>query len=113
EFYTRWEWTAQSTVANLRVAAGFGDPGLTALVAELSAGSEHFRSLWQAHDVRGKTRSPKHLHHPDVGALTLTHQAFDVRDAPGQQLVIYHAEPGGPSAEALALLSSLHAAPRT
>lgn len=110
-FYARWDWTAQVTVANLRVAAGFDphDPGLRQLVAELTEGSEHFRALWAAHQVRGKTREPKHLVHPDVGPLTLTYQAFDVRSAPGQQLIIYHAEPATPSAHALALLSSLHA----
>lgn len=35
-----------------------------------------------------------------------------MRDAPGQQLVIYHAEPGSPSAQALDLLGSLHATRR-
>ncbi|MCP2167409.1 helix-turn-helix transcriptional regulator [Goodfellowiella coeruleoviolacea] len=111
QFYARWEWTAQATVANLRMAAGFDahDPRLRRLVAELSDGSEHFRTLWHSHQVRGKTHEPKQLVHPDVGPLTLTYQAFDVRGAPGQQLVIYHAEPGTPSARALALLGSLHA----
>ncbi|MEV7548356.1 helix-turn-helix transcriptional regulator [Amycolatopsis sp. NPDC089917] len=110
-FYARWDWTAQATVANLRVATGFPaqQPGLRALVAELSEGSTRFRELWETHQVRGKTREPKHLVHPDVGPLTLTYQAFDVRGAPGQQLIIYHAEPATPSAHALALLSSLHA----
>ncbi|RSN29221.1 transcriptional regulator [Amycolatopsis sp. WAC 04169] len=111
QFYARWDWTAQATVANLRVAAGLNphDPALRCLVAELSEGSEHFRDLWEIHQVRGKTREPKHLVHPDVGPLTLTYQAFDVRSAPGQQLIIYHAEPATPSAHTLALLSSLHA----
>ncbi|WP_043668656.1 helix-turn-helix transcriptional regulator [Nocardia vulneris] len=111
QFYARWDWTAQATVANLRVAAGHNphDPALRRLVAELSEDSMHFRALWDTHQVRGKTREPKHLVHPEVGPLTLTYQSFDVRSAPGQQLVIYHAEPATPSAHALALLSSLHA----
>jgi transcriptional regulator with XRE-family HTH domain len=110
-FYARWEWTAQVTVANLRLAGGFdqADPGLLRLVAELSAGSERFRALWETHQVRGKTQEPKQLVHPEVGPLTLTYQAFDVRGVPGQQLIIYHAAPGSRSADALALLSSLHA----
>jgi transcriptional regulator with XRE-family HTH domain len=114
QFYTRWDWTAQVTVANLRSALGFAphDQGLLRLVQTLSDGSEAFRSLWSSHEVRGKTHEPKHLIHPDVGPLTLTYQAFDVRSAPGQQLVIYHAEPASPSANALALLSTLHATDR-
>jgi hypothetical protein len=47
--------------------------------------------------------------HPEVGPLSLTYQAFDVREAPGQQLVTYHAEPGSPSAHALTLLGTLSA----
>ena len=62
--------------------------------------------------MRGKTQDAKRLHHPDVGPLTLTYQAFDVRDAPGQQLVIYHAEPGSPDAEALSLLGAIDATRR-
>lgn len=110
-FYARWEWTAQRTVANLRMSAGVSpeDPRLNALVTQLLDSSGEFRALWQAHGVRGKTQEPKHLVHPDVGPLALTYQAFDVRSAPGQQLVLYQAEPGSPSAQALALLSSLHA----
>ncbi|WP_370936132.1 helix-turn-helix transcriptional regulator [Amycolatopsis sp. cg13] len=104
QFYARWEWTAQATVANLRAAV---DPALPSLVAELSEGSEEFRALWETHQVRGKTREPKHLVHPAVGELTLTYQAFDVRSAPGQQLIVYQAEPGSTSADALALLSSV------
>ncbi|GAB2671650.1 helix-turn-helix transcriptional regulator [Saccharopolyspora gloriosae] len=111
-FYARWDWTAQVVVANLRIAEGYADPALPDLVAELSAASERFRALWGSHSVRGKTGDPKHLHHPDVGPLTLTYQAFDVRSAPGQQLILYHAEPGTPSAQALALLTSLHAPTR-
>ncbi|MFH9243882.1 helix-turn-helix transcriptional regulator [Streptomyces lydicus] len=114
DFYTRWDWAAQATVANLRQAAGFdpGDPRLNALIDTLTEHSTTFSTLWQAHTVRGKTQDAKQLNHPDVGPLTLTYQAFDVRDAPGQQLVIYHAEPGSPSAQALSLLGALDATTR-
>ncbi|MEU4487254.1 helix-turn-helix transcriptional regulator [Streptomyces purpurascens] len=113
-FYTDWDRAAQASVANLRHAAGFdpNDPRLRALVRTLTEHSTEFTRLWNAHTVRGKTRDAKHLLHPEVGALTLTYQAFDVRDAPGQQLVIYHAEPGSSSAQALGLLGSLHATRR-
>jgi hypothetical protein len=39
-------------------------------------------------------------------------RCFDVRAAPGQQLVVYHAEPGSASVDALALLGTLAAAGR-
>ncbi|MCO5992081.1 helix-turn-helix transcriptional regulator [Actinoallomurus rhizosphaericola] len=110
-FYTDWDRAAQATVANLRQAAGFdpNDPRLAELVRTLTDQSADFARLWNAHTVRGKTRDAKRFLHPDVGPLTLTYQAFDVRDAPGQQLVIYHAEPGGTDAQALDLLGSVHA----
>ncbi|WP_030183046.1 helix-turn-helix transcriptional regulator [Streptomyces violaceorubidus] len=114
QFYPDWDRAAQAVVANLRQAAGFDPehPGLADLVDTLTEHSAVFRRLWAEHSVRGKTRDVKQILHPDVGALSLTYQSFDVRDAPGQQLVIYHAEPGSPSAHALALLGSLHAGER-
>ncbi|MER6146073.1 helix-turn-helix transcriptional regulator [Streptomyces sparsogenes] len=113
-FYTDWNRAAQATVANLREATGFepDNPRLCELVGTLTEHSADFARLWQSHTVRGKTQDAKHFLHPDVGPLTLTYQAFDVREAPGQQLVIYHAEPGSPSAHSLHLLGSLHATRR-
>ncbi|MEV7194589.1 helix-turn-helix transcriptional regulator [Streptomyces sp. NPDC093510] len=113
-FYMDWDRAAQATVANLREATGFDpdNPRLRELVRTLTEDNADFNRLWNAHTVRGKTQHAKHLLHPDVGTLTLTYQAFDVRDAPGQQLVIYHAEPGSPSAQSLNLLGSIQATRR-
>ncbi|MET8978904.1 helix-turn-helix transcriptional regulator [Streptomyces sp. NPDC004539] len=104
--HTHWESTAESVVGHLREAAGPDpeNPRLRALVRTLSAHSADFTRLWSTHTVHGKTSAEKHLRHPDVGHLTLTYQSFDVRDAPGRQLIVYQPEPGSPSALRLAAL---------
>ncbi|MGW3148246.1 helix-turn-helix transcriptional regulator [Streptomyces sp. NPDC001177] len=111
QFHARWSWTAEAVVGHLRQAAGLDpdSPRLRELVRVLTQHSAEFTRLWNTHAVRGKTQDAKHFLHPDVGPLTLTYQAFDVRDAPGQQLVVYQAEPGSPGAHALSLLGSIHA----
>jgi hypothetical protein len=112
EFYPDWESVAQNTVAALRASAGTGsdDPRLIATVGELSLRSEEFRRLWARHDIRRKTAESKRFRHPLVGELTLDYESLTVNSAPGQQLVVYQAEPGSPSEQALALLGSLAAA---
>ncbi|MGW6811212.1 MmyB family transcriptional regulator [Nocardia sp. NPDC055050] len=104
-----WPRIAAETVAGLRVGAGtdLDDPRLTELVGELSLKSEEFRRLWAKHDVRAKTAGEKRFVHPLVGELGLSYETFTVNGAPGQTLVVYHAEPGSDSAQSLALLAGL------
>ena len=108
-FYADWRRTAEGTVAALRLAAGQSpdDRELSDLVDELSGASEEFRELWGAQTVRAKTNETKHFLHPDVGDLELSYQSFDVRDVPGQQLVVFGAYPGTPTAEKLQQLAEL------
>jgi transcriptional regulator with XRE-family HTH domain len=111
-FYAHWERAAEATAAHLREGDGYepGSPRLRALVAELSRVSPEFTALWESHAVRGKTsEGDKELVHPDVGPLALSYQAFDVRGAQGQQLVVYQAEPGTSCARAVVVLGSRHA----
>lgn len=73
--------------------------------------STEFRALWARHDVRGKTCEAKLFHHAEVGDLELHYEALTVNSAPSQNVIIYLAEAGSPSADALALLGSLNAVP--
>lgn len=113
-FFVHWDRAAQATVAALRQASGLTPhyPRLDELVRTLCGASPRFTALWGSHSVRGKTHDVKELVHPEVGPLSLAYQTFDVRGAPGQQLVIYHAEPGSPGAQALTLLGTLAATAR-
>lgn len=110
-FYPDWPTAAASTAAGLRLASGAAphDPVLSRVVTTLLRESPDFRALWSRHDARAKAAGTKSLLHPEVGPLTLTMQTFDVRAAPGQELVVYHAAPGSRSAEALTLLGTLTA----
>jgi hypothetical protein len=110
-FFEDWERSAQASVANLRLALGYDahDRVTLELVDELRNGSPRFSALWKANDARGKTHEAKVFIHPDVGRLTLEFNAFDVRAVSGQQLIVYRAEPGSPSDDALRLLATMAA----
>lgn len=114
DFYVDWVRAAHASVANLRVAAGYDPhaPRLCELLAELTARSPEFRGLWERHEVYAKSHEPKEFHHPEVGRLTLSMHTFDVRGAAGQQLVVYRAEAGSASEQALSLLGAIAATRR-
>ena len=107
--YVDFPKEAADTVAALRAAVGpdLDDPHLIELVGELSLKSEDFRRLWARHDVRDKSDGAKRFDHPLVGRLELRYESLAISGADGQSLVVYHAEPGSPSAQGLALLSSI------
>jgi transcriptional regulator with XRE-family HTH domain len=95
-------------VAVLRAEAGRNpyDRGLTDLIGELSTRSEKFCTLWATHDVMFHRTGQKRLHHPIVGDLDLTYEAFDLPGDPGLRMLVYTAEPASPTADALNLLAS-------
>ncbi|TVT50655.1 helix-turn-helix domain-containing protein [Amycolatopsis rhizosphaerae] len=74
------------------------------LVNEFAAHSPDFAAGWRDHNVQPIPTLSKHLHHPELGELELERQTLLL---PGTdlQLVMYTAEPGSPSAAALARLA--------
>ena len=108
DFYGDWERVANDTVAILRTEAGRDpyDRDLSDLVGELSTQSEEYRTRWAAHNVRIHRTGAKDLHHPVVGALSLTYEMMNLSADSGLAILTYTAEPGSKSAEALDLLAS-------
>lgn len=83
------------------------DRALGELVNEFAAHSPDFAAGWRDHDVRPITTLRKYLRHAELGELELDCQTLLL---PGTdlQLVMYTAEPGSPSAAALAGLVATH-----
>ncbi|MFC0543251.1 helix-turn-helix transcriptional regulator [Kutzneria chonburiensis] len=104
-----WDEIIAGSVAGLRALVGpeVDDPALAELVGDLSVRSEEFRRLWARHDVRTRTSGWSYLVHPLVGPLDLRHEKLAVTGTDGQLLVVFHAEPGSRSSQALALLRAL------
>ena len=111
-FYADWEGIADAGVGSLRAEAGRDpyDQDLTDLVGELSMRSEDFRARWASHDVRQYRSGTQPFHHPLVGDLTLSYEALQLTADIGLTLIVYAAEPGSPSQQALNRLASWSAA---
>ncbi|HEX2213676.1 MAG TPA: transcriptional regulator, partial [Mycobacterium sp.] len=114
DFYSDWPAVARDAVAGFRMghSAAPDDPRIRAVLTALFNAGDDFRSLWERQDARRKSLASKMFRHSEVGNLTLSMQTFDVRSNPGQELVVYDAEPATPSADALRLLGSIAATVR-
>jgi transcriptional regulator with XRE-family HTH domain len=108
EFYADWQRSARDCVALLRLEAGRNpfDRKLSDLVGELSTRSEEFRGHWATHDVRLHNKGEKRFNHPVMGELELSYNRIELPADPGLMIILYTAEPGSKSAEALRLLGS-------
>jgi transcriptional regulator with XRE-family HTH domain len=108
DFYVDWHEATDVVVSALREAAGSDpdDPRLGSLVDELSTASERFRELWARADV-GYPTNVAHMRHPLVGDLYLHRNKLTIPHSGGQQMLIFRAEPGSESAQALERLQSL------
>ncbi|MFI1727446.1 helix-turn-helix transcriptional regulator [Streptomyces sp. NPDC020489] len=114
-FYPDWDRAAGMTVDLLRTEAGSNprDKDLHDLIGELSTRSDAFRTRWGAHNVTHHGTGSKRFHHPVVGDLTLSWESLVMAAEPGLSMIIYTAEPGSSSEEALRLLTSWAASQQT
>ncbi|MDP9799588.1 transcriptional regulator with XRE-family HTH domain [Catenuloplanes nepalensis] len=111
-FFGDWAQVADVMVGNLRTAAARDshDPGLRALLGELSAGSAEFRRRWESHVVDAHDTGIVRIHHHVVGDLTLAWESLDLRADDRLTMTLYTAEPGSASADSIGLLASWGAA---
>ncbi|MGH8574812.1 MAG: hypothetical protein ACREX8_19935, partial [Gammaproteobacteria bacterium] len=104
----------RAAVADLRAAAARypDDPTLHRMIHELQRRSPEFARLWALRPVPARHSDRKRFGHPQLGSIELD---CDVLTVPGHDhvLIVYSAPPGGPEAEALALLRVLGTDPLT
>jgi transcriptional regulator with XRE-family HTH domain len=108
DFYVDYDLATRNNVALLRAAAGHHpfDEELIRLVGQLSTQSEAFRVLWASHDVIEYQHGLKRYRHPVVGDLSFDFESFQMPTDPGLTMLIYTAQPGSPTEEALRILES-------
>jgi transcriptional regulator with XRE-family HTH domain len=89
--YPEWETVAAETVAHLRLDAARrpGDPAMTALIAELSAGNADFARLWAEHRVATKAYGGKVLRTPATGTRRIGYETLALPGDPGHLVVVY------------------------
>lgn len=106
--YLNWDEMSIRAVAGLRALVGtkLEDGRVVELVGELTTASPEFQRLWVRHDVSPRGAGVAQLNHPRVGEVTLQYERLAVAGTHGQLIVVFHAEPGSPSAERLAQLQA-------
>ncbi len=101
--YPEWEELARSVVSYIRMEAARkpDDPRLAELVGDLSIRDAQFRQWWAGTHVAAKRRGTRRYAHPVVGEITLEWDSLTSDAEPDQQLIVYTAEPGSRSEQAL------------
>jgi transcriptional regulator with XRE-family HTH domain len=102
-----WEGLSARSVALLRSNAG-SPPYLVRthqVIAQLTRESARFREVWPRNDVLGNTGGVHRMTHPTVGELTLHFARIPLGGPAEHSIFLYYAEPGSPSAVALAALA--------
>jgi hypothetical protein len=107
ELYRNWDGLTAWAVRWLRSFVGdHPEAGLYAVIDDLNAQSERFRTLWADYDVKGHASGLLLLNNPVVGPLDLYFQHLTLRGTQ-KTMVVYWAQAGSPSADALARLAAL------
>ncbi|MFQ6398144.1 helix-turn-helix transcriptional regulator [Nocardia sp. KC 131] len=106
DLYPRWDDAASCAVASLRlmVSRHRDDSELAVLIGELTMNSAEFAALWSKHPVANHASGTRHLHHPEVGELTVELETMQLSDDPDHRILMYSAAPGSPSHAAFQLL---------
>lgn len=110
-FFVDWNTACETEAAILRLEIG-RDPlnrDLTALIGELSVGSQRFREDWAKQDVHEHRTGVKSFRHPEVGLIEVAFDVFEMPNEAGLQIVTYSAPPNTETAEKFALLESWEA----
>jgi transcriptional regulator with XRE-family HTH domain len=107
DLYVDWDEATEVAVNGFREVAGIDldDPRMRALIEDLSVSSDRFRELWARAGV-GYRGGIVHMRHPKVGDIHLHRTKLNVPQSGEQHLLIYYAEPGSESADALEDLRS-------
>ncbi|MEU8798098.1 helix-turn-helix domain-containing protein [Spirillospora sp. NPDC048819] len=103
-----WPAVARRNAAYLRFRSGQDpdDPRLRTLIDCLRDRSPEFRRMWSAHHVADLTHGEARIDHPDAGRLVLPFETLHLPGDPDlSRLMLYAAEPGSSSEEALRRLA--------
>ncbi|MFJ2477815.1 helix-turn-helix domain-containing protein [Streptomyces sp. NPDC087659] len=113
ELYVEWARTARESVASLRMHAARcpDDKQLARLVGELMVGDADFSRWWGSDQVRARGRGRERFRHPLAGSMTLDFQTLSIGDGSDQTLLVYTAQAGSESHNALDFLARWAQAP--
>lgn len=108
ERIVNWADYASAAVGAMRYEVGRHphDRRLTALVDEVRAADPDVSRWWDDHGVTDRTSVAKRIDHPVMGRLEFGIEAVTPPHDGEQRLVVYTAEPGSTTAQALPVLAS-------
>ncbi|MFE7034034.1 helix-turn-helix domain-containing protein [Streptomyces sp. NPDC057621] len=107
-FWRDWEVIADDTANALQAENGSNpcDHAVTELIRDLRSKSAEFATRWARHDVHVRSHGTRRIEHPLFGSLTLPFESTPLVADPGHTLLMYTADTGSPSHDALHLMAS-------